>query len=212
MFFYGLCRWLTESLSKQAGTVNTRNAYCEQVLTGLLDIYTFAGEILVYKNMKKDILDMCCGTKSFWFNKEHPDVLFIDRRREKHTLSDGREIEINPDKIEDFRKLSFKDNTFRLVIFDPPHLKSPGKNSWILKKYGKLDPKTWREDIRQGFKEAFRVLEPGGFLVFKWNETEIKLSEILSLTEVSPLLGHRSGKTQRTHWILFKKPSKKSKP
>ena len=34
-----------------------------------------------------------------------------------------------------------------------------------------------------------KIIDPGGFLVFKWNETDIKLSEILALTSAKPLLG-----------------------
>lgn len=74
----------------------------------------------------------------------------------------------------------------------------------MAKKYGRLFP-SWRDDIRQGFKECFRVLEPYGVLIFKWNETQIKVSEILKLTDQKPLFGHKSGKQANTHWIAFMK-------
>ncbi|MNF18806.1 hypothetical protein D3C80_2231280 [compost metagenome] len=48
-------------------------------------------------------------------------------------------------------------------------------------KYGVLTS-DWREDIRQGFAECFRVLEPEGILIFKWNETQVLVSELLTLT------------------------------
>lgn len=61
------------------------------------------------------------------------------------------------------------------------------------------------EDIRKGFEECFRVLATGGVLIFKWNETQIKVSEILELTDQKPVFGHISGKRANTHWITFMK-------
>ena len=71
----------------------------------------------------------------------------------------------------------------------------------MAKKYGQLGS-NWKEDIKQGFKECFRVLETNGILVFKWNEEQIKLSEILKLTDVKPLFGNKRSKT---HWLVFMK-------
>ena len=140
----------------------------------------------------------------FWFDPENPNVLFGDIRNEDHVLCDGRELHINPDIEIDFRRLPFDDNSFRLVVFDPPHLKTLGKKSWLAKKYGMLFP-TWKEDIKEGFSECFRVLKNDGILIFKWNETEILTSEILKLTNEKPLFGHPSGKRSNTHWICFMK-------
>ena len=69
----------------------------------------------------------------------------------------------------------------------------------MAKKYGHLG-NNWKEDIRQGFNECFRVLESYGVLIFKWNEEQIKLSEILKLTDVNPLFGNKRAKT---HWLVF---------
>ena len=33
--------------------------------------------------------------------------------------------------------------------------------------------------MKAGFDECMRVLEPDGVLVFKWNEDQIKLNEVL---------------------------------
>ena len=63
----------------------------------------------------------------------------------------------------------------------------------------------WREELRRGFAECFRVLRPDGVLIFKWCEDEIPVSQILALTTERPLFGHRSGKQQKTHWIAFLK-------
>ena len=152
----------------------------------------------------KKILDVCCGSRMFWFDKKNKDAVFCDNRREAHTLCDGRNLEIKPDKKMDFRKLNFPDNSFKLVVFDPPHLLKLGKKSWMAKKYGILS-ENWREDISKGFSECFRVLKNDGVLIFKWNERDIKVSEILKLTDKKPLFGHTTGRSGNTKWICFMK-------
>lgn len=153
----------------------------------------------------KPILDMCCGSRMFYFDKENPSVIFCDIRRERHILCDGRELDINPDVIADFRNLPFPDKSFEMVIFDPPHLVRAGENGWQRKKYGALDKESWRDDLAKGFGEAMRVLKPNGILIFKWNETQIKTSEVLALTDYKPVFGHPSGKRSNTHWVTFMK-------
>lgn len=153
----------------------------------------------------KPILDMCCGSRMFYFDKENPNVLFCDIRRERHILCDGRELDINPDVIADFRNLPFPDKSFEMVIFYPPHLVRAGENGWQRKKYGALDKESWRDDLAKGFGEAMRVLKPNGILIFKWNETQIKTSEVLALTDYKPVFGHPSGKRSNTHWVTFMK-------
>lgn len=149
----------------------------------------------------KLILDACCGSRMFWFDKNNKNVVFMDNRRIDTTLCDGRKLVVNPDITGDFRSMPFPDNTFSLVVFDPPHLLRVGEKSWLAQKYGVLSA-SWQSDITQGFKECFRVLKVGGTLVFKWNEEQIKLSEILKLTPYQPLFGNRRSKT---HWIVFMK-------
>ena len=106
----------------------------------------------------------------FWFDKENEETIFMDNRQIDTKLCDGRRLIIKPDIVADFKDMPFEDNTFYLVIFDPPHLKQAGENSWLAKKYGTLDKDTWPQDIRQGFNECMRVLKPNGTLIFKWNE------------------------------------------
>ncbi|WP_318356704.1 class I SAM-dependent methyltransferase [Enterobacter sp.] len=154
---------------------------------------------------EQPILDMCCGSRMFWYDKMDPRAMYIDIREEKHTLCDGRNLVISPDVIADFRKLPFADNTFPVVVFDPPHLDRVGNNSWMGKKYGRLNRNTWRDDLRAGFAEAFRVLRSHGVLIFKWNETQIPVSQVLALTDVKPIIGQRTGKSDKTHWIIFVK-------
>ena len=143
----------------------------------------------------------------FWFDKQNKDVLFVDKRKEVLTAKDRekiRTIEINPDIIADFTELPFNDNSFNMVVFDPPHLKTLGETSWMAKKYGKL-PDNWECVISKGFDECMRVLKPNGTLIFKWNETEIKTSKILSLIPYKPLFGHTTGRQANTIWMAFMK-------
>lgn len=145
-------------------------------------------------NSTPQILDPCCGGKMLWFNKNDRRAAFCDRRREKHILCDGRFFEVNPDTVCDFRKLPFPDESFFLICFDPPHLLQAGETSWIKKKYGSLNRLTWSEDLSKGFDECWRVLKPGGTLIFKWNETQISLREVLSCFSRRPVFGHTTTK------------------
>ncbi len=151
---------------------------------------------------KKCILDACCGSRMMWFDKENPHAVYMDCRELEETLCDGRRLVIRPDVVGDFRAMPFEDGAFRLVVFDPPHLLRAGEKSWLHKKYGKLDPKAWRDDLRRGFAECFRVLGAHGVLVFKWNEDQVKIGEVLALAPEAPLFGQRAGKT---HWLVFMK-------
>ena len=40
----------------------------------------------------KIILDACCGSRMFWFDKENPLALFADIRDEEYILCDGRNL------------------------------------------------------------------------------------------------------------------------
>jgi len=160
----------------------------------------------------KTILDACCGGKMFYFDKNDPRVLFQDIREVETTLCDGRHFEVKPDVVADFTNMPYANETFNMVVFDPPHLKYSGSkkelDGWQMIKYGALIG-DWRDILSKGFAECFRVLIPGGFLIFKWNETDIKVSEILKLTDQKPIFGHISGKRANTHWICFMKNSEK---
>lgn len=153
--------------------------------------------------MDKPIIDVCCGSKMFWFDKENEHTVFMDNRELEDTLCDGRKLTVNPDVIGDFRHIPYNDNTFKLVVFDPPHLIRAGEKSWLTKKYGKLND-TWPADIKKGFEECMRVLDEYGVLIFKWNEEQIKLKEILKVIDYKPLFGNKRAKT---HWLVFMKMS-----
>lgn len=149
---------------------------------------------------QKPILDVACGGKMFYFDKNDPRVLFCDKRELHTTLCDGRPFEVKPDIIADFTQLPFDDNTFKMVVFDPPHLlhnETSPITGYQQIKYGALCG-DWREMLTKGFAECFRVLAPNGVLIFKWNETNITVGEILKLTPHKPVFGHKSGKASKT--------------
>lgn len=154
----------------------------------------------------KKILDVCCGGRMFWFNKKHPQTLYIDNRIvDPVVMSNRATFSVQPDMVMDFRDLQFDADTFSLVVFDPPHVLRSGKTSFLAKKYGHLKKDSWHEDLRKGFAECFRVLKPEGTLIFKWNECHIPLKDILALTNYQPLFGNRGGKAAKTHWVVFMK-------
>lgn len=47
-----------------------------------------------------------------------------------------------------------------------------------------------------------RVLDNYGVLIFKWNEEQIKLKEVLKVIDYKPLFGNKRAKT---HWLVFMK-------
>lgn len=165
----------------------------------------------------KKILDACCGSKMFWFDKDNPEVEFCDiRQLDKTEYYPGRYIEIKPDTVCDFTNLPFEDNSFYLVVFDPPHLEYAGDTSIMALKYGKLKG-DWKSMLSAGFDECMRVLKPNGTLIFKWSEVQIPLENILPLFSKKPLFGNKQrqggfsnfekkGKSEgRTHWLCFMK-------
>ena len=157
-----------------------------------------SGHYLVQLSRKK-VLDACCGSRMFYYDKENPEVIFADNRELETTLCDGRTLLIKPDIKMDFRKMPYNDSSFKVVVFDPPHLIHAGTGSWLVQKYGIL-PKDWAPYLKQGFDECMRVLETNGLLVFKWNENQIRLSDVLKVFGKKPLLGDQRGKTR---WMIF---------
>ena len=157
--------------------------------------------------MSKPVLDACCGGRMFWFDKSNPLTTYADCRRETHKLSNGATLVVNPDVQMDFTKMPFPDETFYLIVFDPPHVRA-GTHGWMAKKYGSLKHSTWRPLIRAGMDECFRVLKPGGTIIFKWNETHYKVSEVIEALGRQPLFGHPTTQNLRTHWMTFFKEPK----
>lgn len=86
---------------------------------------TYIFKNLCFFGSVKFILDASCGGRTIWFNKNHPNALYIDiRKEEKGIIWDRPNFEVNPDIQMDFRYLKFKDKQFKLVVWDPPHFKS----------------------------------------------------------------------------------------
>ena len=165
----------------------------------------------------KKILDVTCGSRTIWFQKNEPRTIYCDKRREEWEgdfgnalRNDGRKkhrhLVIDPDVQCDFTDLPFADDHFALVVFDPPHITNLTEASWMRKSYGSLDG-NWQEMIREGFQECMRVLKPDGVLVFKWSDISVSTREILNIIGEEPLFGHRSGKKMNTHWMCFMKES-----
>jgi len=161
----------------------------------------------------KEILDATTGGGHMW----HPDsedlerAVYADRRR-----CDGLEHQpswsCEPSVLCDTRRLPFRDESFNLIAFDPPHrVTDDGMNQLsgvIEKKYGALSAETWQSDLRRSFDELWRVLSPGGTLTFKWADRHKSHSEVINLIGRSPLYGVTTEKERGvTKWWVYQKPT-----
>lgn len=164
-----------------------------------------------------EILDACCGGRMWWWDKEHPLAVYMDvREAERGSVGvlTGRPEwnpawECKPDVLGDFRAMPFADESFNLVVFDPPHIaraKQPPEGITGLK-YGALDSATEQDDLRRGFAECWRVLAPGGTLVFKWAGS---LARVEPHFPAMPTVGTRAARDDsKTRWLIFYKPASK---
>lgn len=153
------------------------------------------------------ILDPCCGSRMFWFDKHEPHTTFTDIRCEKKEVKDRghiRTVEIKPDAIADYRHLPYANLSFNLIVFDPPHLIRAGKNSWLAAKYGVLDSNDWQDNLTRAFRELWRVLALDGVLIFKWSNNQIPFKDVLNLFDQKPIFGDHKG---HTRWLVFIKPN-----
>ena len=160
----------------------------------------------------KFILDACCGGRMMWFNKNHPNTLYIDIRKEgQGHIADVPNHEVNPDIVMDFRKMNFPDSSFKLIAWDIPHLLSTRAGNGIFrKKFGVLNAETWQSDLQRGFSECWRVLEDYGVLMMKWNDHDINHKKVLQLLPAKPLFGNISSgsgikNASKTYWFCFMK-------
>lgn len=176
------------------------------------------GEFMIFKNfggkpyptipticqfsMDKPILDVACGSKMFYWDKNDPRVHFNDLRSEEKELCDGRKLIVSPDTNWDFTDLPVPSRSYYMVIFDPPHLLNAGEKSWLKAKYGVL-PDDWKHFIKQGFDECMRVLKPNGTLIMKWSSNQIPAKDVLKAIGVKPILGTR--KSKKNYWWVFMK-------
>jgi len=162
------------------------------------------------------ILDATCGAKNMWFNPNHPLVTYIDRREGKFVSWDKKNAsrritEVSPDIVADWTKrLPFDDESFDMVLFDPPHrIQTKEYSVHMDKKYGFLNKDTWRQELSVGIIELFRVLKPAGVFVFKWGQRDVSIDEIIKLFPYPPIFGNKTANVsvndKDTIWIVFLK-------
>jgi len=158
----------------------------------------------------KFILDACCGNRYMWFNKNHPNAIYMDiRKEEKGFIESEKNVCVQPDIQADFTKLpqEIKNHKFKLIIWDVPHFKARKLTGVMLKKFGGLNPETWQSDINKGFKELWGILEDYGIILFKFSDYHIKFKDVLNQIPIQPIVINKtsgSGKTE-TKWFCFMK-------
>ncbi len=158
--------------------------------------------------INKKILDACCGAKFIWIDKNNPNVIYNDIRKEKKGfLERRRNIEINPDINYDFRKLPFENNRFKLIIFDPPHILGKMDKSTLKACYGVLDKNNYEDVLKEGIIELWRVLDNYGTLFLKFNNVHIPFDNILNLFPVKPLIQTSTNRSKNceSRWFCFMK-------
>jgi len=176
------------------------------------------------------ILDASSGLRMMWFDKDHPGVVFLDQRDDVELSADKLAYELQrgrkgskkwnpkvPTVKGDFRKLDYPDETFPLIVWDPPHCKWLGEKSLFKKRFGALDAETWPDDIKRGAAELWRVLKLYGVLIFKWNDHNISHKTVLKLFPAKPLFGqvsagakNKRGQPCHTFWFCFMKIPKEA--
>lgn len=102
----------------------------------------------------KPVLDPCCGSRKFYFDKNSSVVLFGDIRDESFVQCDDRVLNVSPDQKMDVTDLPFSDETFSLVIYDPPHLVNLGQTSYMAQAYGVLPKDDPLGLVKAGFDEC----------------------------------------------------------
>lgn len=144
------------------------------------------------------IVDLTAGNRAIWFNKKHPEVLYIDKR-----------AECEPDIVADTKSLEavIEDGAVDLIVYDPPHMNC-GPNSNMSKTYGYHTTEEILRDIAGSGKEAHRITKPEALMALKWNSHDIKLSRVFELLpQWEPLFGHltKDGPRSQTYWCLLRR-------
>lgn len=99
--------------------------------------------------------------------------------------------------------MPFEDETFRLVVFDPPHVIRDEERGEFTIAYGCLPRSTEQDDLRSGLAECWRVLAPGGTLVCKWAG---EIERIVPHFPATPIVGTRQLRKASglgTRWFVF---------
>ena len=153
----------------------------------------------------KYICDVCCGGRMMWFDKNNKNTIYCDiRELEKGSIQYCPNWECKPDVICDYKDLPFDDKKFKLIVWDIPHIIKE-TNGIISKKYGSLG-NNWKDDTTKAFKEIWRCLDDYGVLIFKYNDINISVSEMLKCFDKKALFGTRTKKAvNSTFFIVFMK-------
>ena len=158
------------------------------------------------------ILDATAGCRSIWYQKDLPFVTFMDKRNgtfvarsENSKLKDNRYKKIKPDIVSEWKDAPFPDESFDMIVFDPPHKigRRDKKICSLEVSYGMLYADDWRHVLSGGINKLFKLLKPEGFFILKWCETDKPLEEILKLFPYKPLFGTRTGQKNMNHWVVF---------
>lgn len=142
------------------------------------------------------IIDLTAGNRAIWFNKSHPDTVFVDRRELNETTFTA-----------DSTDLPFGSNQFDLVVFDPPHLNC-GKNSNMSKVYGHHTTAEIKFLLAGVGKEAHRISRSNALMALKWNTHDIKLQKVFDLMpQWEPLFGYltKDGPRSQTYWCMLRR-------
>ena len=132
-----------------------------------------------------------------WIQKKYPDTIYFDLRPE-----------VKPDVIGDIRHAPFADETFDLIIFDPP-FRSSGVNTKWKDIYGIFDTADILNLIIEGLPEMKRILKKDGILNMKWSPHSISLKRVLALIPagLTVLLGQqtafRTKHASSTYWFTI---------
>jgi SAM-dependent methyltransferase len=156
-----------------------------------------------------EVLDACAGGRMMYHpdSKDADSVVYADRRCVSE-LDHQPDWECIPDVLADYRHLPFRDSTFGLIAFDPPHrITDDGMSRLsgvVTRKYGALRAETWQADLADAFAELWRVLQPGGTLTLKWADVSKDHDTVLSLFNQTPLYGVTTAKDRAlVKWWVF---------
>lgn len=145
------------------------------------------------------VLDLSAGQAAVWFGARPKNVVAVDRRA------------CTANCLADTRYLPFRDASFDLAVFDPPHTNfGPNSN---MAQYGHSTMDEIRDLIRKTSAEAARCVRAGGLMALKWNDRDVALTKVLGLMPAwRPLFGHGVSYRQRrahhtgvsqTAWVLM---------
>ena len=147
------------------------------------------------------ILDATCGARMMWHDRRHPNTVYVDRRiipvGHPYRGRNRKDWEIRPDICASFTALPFRDNSFDIVLWDPPHILQDSTRGIFPTMYGTLPTRGWEDVLRQGFDECYRVTR--GAVHFKWNDCRKPLKTILALFPIKPLYRTKGSTT----WSIF---------